>query len=70
MKRKQEAERELPRYCRFCQHATELAGGETMLCQKKGVVSAEYQCGRFTYDILKREPKRVTKDVRLEYVEL
>ncbi|MBE6599249.1 MAG: hypothetical protein E7638_07395 [Ruminococcaceae bacterium] len=70
MKISKKNDMEIERFCRFCQHSAPLAGEDTVLCQKKGIVSSEYVCGKFTYDPLKREPKRLAKEVRLEYVEL
>jgi len=61
---------ELERFCKFCQHSSELSDEDTMLCSKKGIVSAGFVCKKFTYDPLKREPKRLSKEVKLEFVEL
>ena len=54
--RKKAPRRELPSACLFCVHATPLAGSETLLCEKKGVVGAEYHCRKFSYDPLKHIP--------------
>ena len=70
MKKTKTNEAELECFCRFCQFSAELADGEKLLCEKKGIVSAEYVCRKFAYDPLKREPKRLSRDVKLEYVEL
>lgn len=32
--------------------------GENVLCKKHGVVEKEYSCRKFSYDVLKRQPKR------------
>lgn len=70
MKKNKENEPELERFCRFCQHSAELADNEKFLCEKKGVVSGEYVCRKFVYDPLKRAPKRLSREVKLEYVEI
>ncbi len=61
---------ELENMCKFCQYAAPLVDNDRLLCGKKGIVSAEYVCKKFAYDPLKREPKRLCKEVRLEYVEI
>ena len=61
---------ELERFCKFCQHSSELSDEDTMLCGKKGIVSADFICKKFVYDPLKREPKRLSKEVKLEFVDL
>lgn len=49
---------ELDRVCAYCEHATPLAGGEHVLCEKRGVVKGTHHCRKFTYDPQKRIPKR------------
>ena len=44
--------------CAVCECATPLYGGEEVLCRKNGVVSADYHCKKFRYDLLKRKPVR------------
>lgn len=70
MKKEKINETELERFCKFCQHSSDLTDGEKLLCEKKGIVCAEYVCKKFLYDPLKREPKRFSKEIKLEYVEL
>ena len=70
MKIKELKDAEIERFCRFCQHSSELSDGDTMLCGKKGIVSADFICKKFVYDPLKREPKRLSKEVKLEFVDL
>lgn len=41
--------------CTYCIHGTRL-DEETVLCMKKGVVSAERKCRKFSYDPCKRIP--------------
>ena len=55
--------------CRYCEHAAAIRDGETMLCSKKGVVSAEFQCKKYAFDPLKRKPRPRPKLVRLEDAE-
>ncbi len=70
MKQTKRNELEIERFCRFCRHSSELSDGDAVLCSKKGIVSAGFVCKKFTYDPLKREPKRLSKEVKLEYIEL
>lgn len=49
---------ELDRVCAYCEHATSLAGGEHVLCEKRGVVTGTHHCRKFAYDPQKRIPKR------------
>ena len=57
---------EIIKCCAFCEKATVLAGDEYMLCSKKGVVALTYKCRRFTYDPLKRVPKRAPSLIKLD----
>ena len=43
--------------CAYCQRCAPL-DGETVICLKKGVVSAGAHCRAFRYDPLKRIPPR------------
>lgn len=44
--------------CRYCEYGCRYSARDnTVLCEKKGVVSAGYKCGRFRYDPLKRVPR-------------
>ena len=45
--------------CALCEHASPLKGLEGVLCKYKGVVPEDYNCRKFSYDILKREPSPV-----------
>jgi hypothetical protein len=43
--------------CRICANAARvIAGDDTALCEKKGVVAGGYHCRQYQYDPLKREP--------------
>ena len=50
------SERELPEICRYCVRAHKLFDSDTMLCERKGVVSCRYTCRKFVYDPLKHVP--------------
>ena len=64
--KKQEKEKN----CAHCVRAQQLADGETMLCEKHGVVSGGHCCRKFKYDPLKRVPAPAPKlelaDISLE----
>ena len=47
--------------CLFCESASPLKSGNSLLCKYKGVVSEDNVCRRFSYDPLKREPKSPPK---------
>lgn len=46
--------------CALCEYGTQLQNVNHVLCRKKGVVMATYKCRKFSYDPLKREPKRLS----------
>lgn len=54
MARKQDYE--ITKVCAYCEYAQPLVDEDTVLCAKKGVVSAGHVCRRFKYDPLKRRP--------------
>lgn len=66
MRNKQEKEK----FCKFCERASCLHDPDSMLCEKKGVVSSLGKCHSFRYDPLKREPKIKNLPEALEYVEI
>ena len=45
--------------CALCEYANHLQDVNFVLCSKKGVVSADFSCKKFSYDPLKRQPKRI-----------
>ena len=49
--------KKIDRACGYCQYAGKV-DGETMICQKYGVVPALHHCRKFRYDPLKRVPSR------------
>lgn len=62
--------------CGYCAHGRACAVDGEILCDKKGVRLADSSCGKFSYDPLKREPKRAPalpkyerKDFALEEAE-
>ena len=61
MVKKKEKDESVERFCAFCEYANPLptADGEDddMICEKRGVVKADYVCRKFRYDLLKRAPK-------------
>lgn len=44
--------------CSYCEHGRLSPDGENVLCIKKGVMDKDSFCKKFSYDILKRQPKR------------
>ena len=50
---------EITQSCALCEHANHLQDVKFVLCSKKGVGSAEFCCKKFSYDPLKRQPKRI-----------
>lgn len=46
--------------CVYCAKGTPINDRE-VACARKGVVAAEYHCGRFKYDPFKRVPPRPVK---------
>ena len=49
--------KKMPRSCNYCIHGTKLSD-EEILCVKKGVVSADKSCRRFSYEPSKRIPPK------------
>lgn len=49
--------------CEFCEKASALHGETDMLCSVRGVVSRDFFCRRFSYDLLKRVPKAPLKPI-------
>ncbi len=47
--------KKMPRSCSYCLYSTKL-NDEQVLCIKKGVVSSEKNCRKFSYDPCKRIP--------------
>ena len=47
---------EIEKVCARCELAAPLVDEDTVLCKKRGVVSASASCRKFRYDPLKRNP--------------
>ena len=43
--------------CGYCLHGSQTQDGEAILCQKKGIVTADYKCRKYVYDPISRIPK-------------
>ena len=43
--------------CAYCEHGTPTQDTMAILCEKCGIVTADYSCRRFVYDPLSRVPK-------------
>ena len=50
-------EKDMEPRCAYCKRSTPL-DGETVMCPKRGVVSAAGSCRSFRYDPLKRVPPK------------
>ncbi len=59
MKKNLLEEYDISRTCAFCEHASKTLDGEKMLCRKRGLVNACFLCRSFSYDLMKRTPKRM-----------
>lgn len=44
--------------CEYCRYGEPSADNQMILCPKKGIVAPYFACRRFSYDPLKRVPKR------------
>ncbi len=53
--------KEISPSCSYCAYGKCAPDGETVLCKKKGIVEKDSACKKFTYDVLKRQPKRPKK---------
>ncbi|MBE6638730.1 MAG: hypothetical protein E7616_04655 [Ruminococcaceae bacterium] len=61
-----EKEYDITPSCRYCENAASIRDGETMVCTKKGVVSAGFVCRKYAFDPLKRHPRPRPKLQKLE----
>ena len=48
----------IPPACEYCAHSRPAQEEGTFYCEKKGVVLGHYHCRGYSYDPLRREPKR------------
>jgi len=46
--------------CSYCQHGSEIGGGD-LICVKKGIVRSDESCSKFSYDPFKRRPPEPKK---------
>jgi hypothetical protein len=64
MGRKTERYVSVEKRCAFCEFGTAitLSTGEEpdIICEKRGIVPSDYVCRSFQYDLLKREPKKIS----------
>lgn len=44
--------------CEYCEFGNRSTDNAMILCSRKGVVSPYYSCNKFTYNPIKRIPKR------------
>ena len=59
MIKKLREEYDICKSCAYCEFASKTLEDDRMLCKRKGVVSTEYHCMHFSYDPMKRMPKRI-----------
>ena len=50
--------KKMPRSCSYCAHGTKL-DEDQILCLKRGVVSIDHSCRKFSYDPCKRVPAKM-----------
>ena len=66
--------KDVVRACALCEYATpapnDADGNEVVMCSKRGLVKAGGKCGRFKYDILKRDPKRQQDLPEIEKIDI
>ncbi len=58
MRKKLLNEKDISPSCSYCAHGKSAPDGESVLCKKKGIVEKDFACRNFSYDVLKRQPKR------------
>ncbi len=44
--------------CAYCEYATKTIHEDKMLCEKKGIVSSDFKCRKFVYDLQKHAPAK------------
>lgn len=50
--------KEISPSCSYCEYGKLSPDGESVLCIKKGVMEKDSYCKKFSYDVLKRQPRR------------
>ena len=58
MKKKLLEKKKYPAVCENCVHGRLSPDGESVLCIKKGIVAPDGKCIKYSYDPLKRKPKK------------
>lgn len=58
MKRKLLEKKKYPSVCETCLHGRLSPDGQNVLCIKKGIVETDGKCRKYSYDPLKRIPKK------------
>ena len=50
--------------CLYCEHGKQIHSTDDVICDKKGIVKADYHCRKFVYTPINRTPpkKAVTAD--------
>jgi hypothetical protein len=59
----------IPPACKYCERILQLLDGESLLCEKRGVVKPANKCRHFVYDPLKRVPKKPMPLQKMEETE-
>ena len=56
---------DIDKICANCELSRPVYDDGYVICEKRGVVYAAYRCRRFSYDLLKRDPKRmrISRDI-------
>ena len=59
-------EAQIERACAFCEYGTVIAlpaeEDPDIICEKHGIVRRDHVCRHFSYDLLKREPKKANAE--------
>jgi len=58
------------RICAFCELCVPMYDGDTVLCERFGIVSKAHSCKKFSYDPLKRTPPKAQALPTLEYIDI
>lgn len=58
MKSKLLEKKKYPPACEYCKHGRLSPDEESVLCIKKGIVETDGKCRKYSYDPLKRRPKK------------
>ncbi len=53
--------KEISPQCEYCIYGRLSPDGETVLCPKKGIVTRDFHCRKYKYDIMKRTPKKAPR---------